>query len=252
MLANDVVLVVDDSSSIRQIITATLRTHLFCRNILQASSGKEALELIEKTERIDWILSDWEMPRMGGDELLLKVRQNPKTQAVPFIMITSRKDRDSLVTAAQAGVTDYLIKPFTASALTDKLRKVAVSLERRAHARFIAETTNRVRITLKNGFAIEGRVDNISETGLLCKAPLFRTEIGIYDEIDIVLNLGNGEEVATKAELLRVENDRENPRERQFVKVAVRFVGLGGVAQRKLAKFVASLGEQAPPESLVE
>ncbi|MBF0171255.1 MAG: response regulator, partial [Nitrospinae bacterium] len=175
MLENDVVMVVDDSSSIRQIITATLRTHLYCRNILQAASGKEALELIEKNERIDWILSDWEMPRMGGDELLLKIRQHPKTKTVPFIMITSRKDRDSLITAAQAGVTDYLIKPFTAAALTEKIRKVAISLERRAHSRFIAETTNKVRITFKNGFTVEGGVDNLSETGALFKTPLFRT-----------------------------------------------------------------------------
>jgi CheY-like chemotaxis protein len=253
MLQNATALVVDDSSTVRRFVATTLKTQLNCRKIIQAASGEEALEILAGNERIDWIFSDWEMPVVTGDELLLKVRSNPKTAAVPFIMITSRKDRDSLVTAAQAGVTDYLIKPFSAAGLTQKVRRISLSIERRQKARFVAESKNGVEATLTNGFKVKGGLINISETGLLMKSSIFRTELAIYDPVLLSIQAGEGvEPIQARGELLRVENDRENPGERHFVRTAYRFTAVDEPHTRRLAEFVAALSDEAPPESQID
>lgn len=70
------------------------------------------------------IVSDWNMPRKNGDMLLLEVRSHEKTKNTPFLMLTSRDDKDSLITAMQAGVTDYVIKPFKPVVLLGKMQKL--------------------------------------------------------------------------------------------------------------------------------
>ncbi|SMF24660.1 Response regulator containing a CheY-like receiver domain and a GGDEF domain [Alteromonadaceae bacterium Bs31] len=116
------VLVVDDASFVRDTVKRTLRQFLPNLELHEAVDGRRAMSVM-KLNKIDIVLSDWEMPEMSGAELLQWVRNESKSPEVPFIMISSRGDRDHIVKAIQSGVSDYLAKPFTAEELQRKVVK---------------------------------------------------------------------------------------------------------------------------------
>jgi CheY-like chemotaxis protein len=115
-------LVVDDANFIRDMLKKNLRDHFPGSEIIDAPSAKKAQVLL-KTNRVDLILCDWEMPEMTGEEFLRWLRADEKYVDLPFIMVTSRGERDYIVKAAQAGVSDYMGKPFTPEALVGKVTK---------------------------------------------------------------------------------------------------------------------------------
>ena len=116
------VLLCDDASFIRDLIKRSLRKYLPQCEITEANDGKKAQSLLGK-QRFDLILSDWEMPQVSGEELLQWVRAHEKHADTPFVMITSLGDKQHIVKAVQAGVSDYLGKPFTGEELLQKVRK---------------------------------------------------------------------------------------------------------------------------------
>jgi two-component system chemotaxis response regulator CheY len=113
------VLVADDSGIMRKIIIRSLNA-CGVSNIVEAADGKEGLAAF-LAEPIDIVLTDWNMPEMSGLELLQAIRATGS--AVPIIMITTEGEKASVVQAIQAGVTDYLCKPFEQEELRDKLEK---------------------------------------------------------------------------------------------------------------------------------
>jgi CheY-like chemotaxis protein len=119
------VLVCDDASFLRDLIKRTLRKFLPQTEFFEASDGRKAQTLISR-EALDLVLSDWEMPGMSGEELLSWVRTQEKLASLPFIMITSLSDKEHILRAVQAGVSDYLNKPFTPEELMSKVRKALV------------------------------------------------------------------------------------------------------------------------------
>jgi len=116
------ILVVDDATFIRDMIKKQLRDHLPGVDIMDAADGARALALFRQNP-IDLVLSDWEMPLMTGEELLRNVRATENGAKTPFIMVSSRGDRDHIVKAIQSGVSDYLSKPFSAEELLRKVHK---------------------------------------------------------------------------------------------------------------------------------
>lgn len=116
------VLVVDDASFVRDTIKRTLRQFLANLELLESPDGRRALTLLRQN-KVDIVLSDWEMPEMSGAELLHWVRTEYSNPSVPFIMISSRGDRNHIVKAIESGVSDYLSKPFTAEELQRKVQK---------------------------------------------------------------------------------------------------------------------------------
>lgn len=120
------ILVADDASFIRDMVKKQLREGLPGVEVVEATDGSRALAAL-KQQSVDLILSDWEMPNMGGEELLQQLREQPEHEEVPFVMVTSRGDRAYVVKAAQAGVSDYLVKPFTGEEL---MRKVLRQLKK--------------------------------------------------------------------------------------------------------------------------
>jgi len=115
-------LVVDDFSTMRRIIKNFLN-ELGYNNIAEADDGKTALPVL-KTGEVDFLITDWNMPGMQGLELLRLVRGDPATKKLPVLMVTAEAKREQIVEAAQAGVNGYVVKPFTAATLKEKIDKI--------------------------------------------------------------------------------------------------------------------------------
>ncbi|WP_297793199.1 response regulator [uncultured Marinobacter sp.] len=116
-------LVVDDASFVRDLVKRTVRQRFPVIETTEAQNGRRAQSLMSRTV-FDLILCDWEMPEMSGLELLQWMRQQPQYEKVPFIMITSRGDKDHVVEAVREGVSEYLGKPFSPDGLSKKIIKV--------------------------------------------------------------------------------------------------------------------------------
>jgi two-component system chemotaxis response regulator CheY len=113
-------LIVDDFASMRQVIRKTLVSFGFY-NIYEAAGALDAVRKIEAGETFEFIISDWNMPNMNGLELLNYVRSSPNLKKVPFLMITAEASRENIIQAAKAGVSQYIVKPFTAEDLNEKI-----------------------------------------------------------------------------------------------------------------------------------
>lgn len=116
-------LVADDANFIRDMIKKTIRDAFPNHDTDEALDGKKAQDLIRKKE-YDLIVSDWEMPNMSGADLLVWLRTESPFPKTPFIMVTSRGDRDHITTAISQGVSEYIIKPFNNDQLITKLTKI--------------------------------------------------------------------------------------------------------------------------------
>ncbi|WP_091988452.1 response regulator [Marinobacter gudaonensis] len=116
-------LVVDDASFVRDLVKRTVRQRFPVIETTDAQNGRRAQSLMSRTA-FDLVLCDWEMPEMSGLELLQWMRQQPQYQKVPFIMITSRGDKDHVIEAVKEGVSEYLGKPFSPDGLSKKIIKV--------------------------------------------------------------------------------------------------------------------------------
>ncbi len=121
------ILVVDDFSTMRRIIKNLLRDLGFT-NTVEADDGKTALPKL-KAGGIDFLITDWNMPGMTGIDLLKAVRADPDLAHLPVLMVTAEAKREQIIAAAQAGVNGYIIKPFTAATLKEKIDKIFERIE---------------------------------------------------------------------------------------------------------------------------
>ncbi|MDE2308732.1 MAG: chemotaxis response regulator CheY [Xanthomonadaceae bacterium] len=118
------ILVVDDFSTMRRIVRNLLVELGFSNPLIQeADDGQNAIEMLRKTP-VDLVVTDWNMPNMTGIELLRAIRAEPALKGVPVLMVTAENNRDQIIAAAQAGVNGYIVKPFTAITLQEKLTKI--------------------------------------------------------------------------------------------------------------------------------
>ena len=124
------ILIVDDFSTMRRIIKNLLRDLGF-NNTLEAIDGTTALPML-KTGDFDLLVTDWNMPGMQGIDLLKAVRADRSIAGLPVLMVTAESKRDQIVEAAQAGVNGYIVKPFTAQTLKEKIDKIWERLDSEA------------------------------------------------------------------------------------------------------------------------
>ncbi len=118
------ILVVDDFSTMRRIITNVLR-QLGFDNIVEAEDGAKALHILEG-EQVDFVITDWNMPQMSGLDLLKAIRgnDNASKKDIPVLMVTAEALQENIVMAAKEGVNNYIIKPFDAKTLAEKIDKI--------------------------------------------------------------------------------------------------------------------------------
>ena len=118
-------LVVDDFSTMRRIIK-NLLNDIGYANVTEADDGTTALPMLKKGN-FDFLITDWNMPGMPGLELLKAVRADERLAKMPVLMLTAEAKREQIVLAVQAGVSGYVIKPFTAATLQEKIDKILAS-----------------------------------------------------------------------------------------------------------------------------
>jgi two-component system chemotaxis response regulator CheY len=116
------ILIVDDFSTMRRIIKNLLRDLGFT-NTQEADDGSTALPML-KAGDFDFLVTDWNMPGMTGIDLLKECRADGKLANIPILMVTAEAKRDQIIEAAQAGVNGYVVKPFTAQVLKEKIDKI--------------------------------------------------------------------------------------------------------------------------------
>ncbi|EGJ48599.1 chemotaxis response regulator CheY [Desulfocurvibacter africanus] len=116
------ILIVDDFSTMRRIIKNILK-QIGYNNIVEADDGTTAWEILNR-EKIDFVVADWNMPKMKGIDLLRKVRDSEEFEDLPFLMVTAEAQQENLVEAIQAKVSNYVVKPFTPDVLSQKIEKI--------------------------------------------------------------------------------------------------------------------------------
>jgi len=122
-------LIVDDFSTMRRIVRNLLK-ELGYANADEAEDGVVALQKLETMPtEFNFVVSDWNMPNMDGLTLLQKIRSSPQLKHLPVLMITAEAKKENIIAAAQAGASGYIVKPFTAATLAEKLEKVFEKLK---------------------------------------------------------------------------------------------------------------------------
>ncbi|MBC7499966.1 MAG: chemotaxis response regulator CheY [Herminiimonas sp.] len=121
-------LVVDDFSTMRRIVRNLLK-ELGYTNVDEAEDGSMALSKL-RSEHFDFVISDWNMPVMDGLTMLQTIRADPALAKLPVLMVTAEAKKENIIAAAQAGASGYVVKPFTAATLDEKLAKIFEKLEK--------------------------------------------------------------------------------------------------------------------------
>jgi two-component system chemotaxis response regulator CheY len=93
-------------------------------NVQEAEDGESALRILRQKTDIQFVISDWNMPNMTGIELLKAVRAEPSLKGLPFLMVTAEADKENIVEAVKSGVSSYIVKPFNAATLKEKIEKI--------------------------------------------------------------------------------------------------------------------------------
>lgn len=116
------IMVVDDMSTMRRIVKNLLK-QLGYGNVEEAENGQEALNKL-RADKYGFVVSDWNMPVMSGIELLRAIRGDESLKAIPVLMVTAEAQKENIIEAVQAGVSNYVVKPFTAEILQEKMSKI--------------------------------------------------------------------------------------------------------------------------------
>ncbi|MDD2684764.1 MAG: chemotaxis response regulator CheY [Gallionella sp.] len=121
-------LVVDDFSTMRRIVRNLLK-ELGFTNVQEAEDGVDALNKL-RADKFDFVVSDWNMPNMTGIELLRAIRTDASLKHLPVLMVTAEAKKENIIEAAQAGASGYVVKPFTAATLDEKLKKIFLTMQK--------------------------------------------------------------------------------------------------------------------------
>ncbi len=121
-IENTKFLVVDDFSTMRRIVRNLLKELGFA-NVQEAEDGVDALNKL-RSEQFDFVVSDWNMPNMSGIDMLREIRADANLKHLPVLMVTAEAKKENIILAAQTGASGYVVKPFTAATLDEKLKKI--------------------------------------------------------------------------------------------------------------------------------
>ncbi len=228
------VLVVDDVPSMRKFAKFGLEKGFSNVFIDEAAGGKEAQSKIEAVE-YDLVLCDWEMPDIKGFEILQWLRKHPVAKSTPFIMVTSRNDKESVLRAIEAGANSYVVKPYTAEMLAQKITAVIESFDRRRYERFNATGTAIIHF---HDLIARGNLIDLSMGGLFCVFSRKEPIPAIFDKVLIDVKLeGNVKSNGIEGFVIRIQA-AEAFIDAEEVKLAFKFTDLPAEKQAELVKLL--------------
>ena len=231
------VLIVEDVASMRKFVRFGLEKSFPDLLVEEAATGKEAQAKLEQAE-YDLILCDWELPDINGDEILIWVRNHPVLNSLPFIMVTSRNDKDSVTKAINMGVNSYIVKPFTAENLAQRIVAVIDKFDRRMFERVEADGAVEMRFS---DVSIKGKLIDLSMGGLFCIFGRKNTLPGIFDTISADIQPCDDLKInGLKGFVIRIQA-AEAFIDAEDVKIAVKFLDLEPEKNAELSKAIHSL-----------
>jgi len=243
MLKGKTVLIIEHESIINQHIFSVLRDQLNCKRVMQTNRANEALEILDspfKKKSIHLIICDSDVPALPGLKLLEMVRKDLETHAIPFILVTSKNDKDSLVSALKAGVNGYIVKPFSPATLIKQVKDALGVEGRRAMKRFKGKADAKVKIIFSAFHAYDATLKNISQTGCAVRTTLFNHGVkGVYDKVDLNITSG-GKKISLKGEVVRIGMDSADPPSRESMEVAFQFLDMDEREAQGLKSLIAS------------
>ncbi|MBF0558103.1 MAG: response regulator [Nitrospirae bacterium] len=230
-------LIVDDVASMRKFLKYGLEKSFPHMSVEEAMNGKEAQTKLEKNE-YDLVLCDWEMPLLNGEELLTWLRNHPTLRKTPFIMVTSRSDKPSVLKALQGGVDSYVVKPFTADSLAQKVMNIVDRADRRELERFDVQGSATLHFgdQVARGFLIDVSLGGIfSSFGRENKLPT------IFDKVNVDIKFEKSQKVdGIEGFIIRIQA-AEAFIDAESVKIAVKFLELPENRRNELDKILSSL-----------
>ena len=244
-------LVVDDCQTVLSVVRSTLVNRLGAEKIYTAKNGLEALEIL-KVRDIDIVISDWEMPQLSGEELLYQVRNHHRDKDIPFIMMTSRGGRDFVITAVQNGVSQYVVKPFTADRLEDAIHKSWNGAKKRNSVRLSGLPSHKACLYTHQDM-LTAEVKNISSTGLLLQLA-YSEQLKLFNQYQLDIKIAEfGHDTPLnisklKGTVIRIEADDAYDSGSNLCNVALRLVSdaISDKTRTNLATLLEHLSTSVP------
>lgn len=236
MYNEQVALVADSDKREADTIARFLKDTLRFRSVVIASNGDEALEYI-RNDTIGWVFSDMDLPGTPAIDLLKTVRQEMGKSNMPFIMLSSRSDKESLSSALTAGVSDYIARPFSQSLLYEKITRQKLLQDRRATPRATPRGDYPTKLMFTAEQVFMGEIVNVSMNGVMIRSQVMKG-VTIYDTANAELTL-DGKKVTVEVELVRVEAEKnKNFVANEYMLAGYRFVSMDEDAQVLLNEFI--------------
>ncbi|QDL54415.1 response regulator [Rhodoferax aquaticus] len=182
MNLSTVFLVVDDMEGMRRILTNSLQ-QMGMKHVITANNGADAWRILQN-QKIDVVISDWNMPVMTGLELLKTIRASAKYSNLPVLMMTAETERHQVQVAIEAGVSEYMVKPFNVGALEAKVRKVI------EHPRPISLRSSRhVPVVTRNALPAASRITTLADPNVVATKPVLLVVDDVPDNLDVLVAL---------------------------------------------------------------
>lgn len=252
MPENSTVLIIEESPPIYSFLEQILRQELKFGQVIIAKNGDEGMHFF-KNKKVDWIFCDVELSRMNGLEVLSQVREHPKGKDIPFIVLTSPKDKESTSKALILGARAFINKPFTSVTVIDKVKRL-LAAQNQASKNHEAQRDRRInvdlqcRISFPQEIEYEGNIINMSLSGCLVRAESFHKGGTIFDPALLSLMGENGKQVAIKATLIRLEVDKaSDAEENRMIRASFRFVKMDEGVFHALKSLLAKQALRQPP-----
>lgn len=237
-------LVVDDEMEVRRFVSNLLTTQLGFDKVYDSPSGEAAVELFAAGESYDLIFSSWELPKMQGDELLAEMKKHPTAEHTPFIMMSYKKDKDSLVKAIKAGVSNYLVKPLSAGTFITKVKKTIFDLEKKEIENFKVSRKNPVDILLSEEYSLPSTLHSVVQSGCVVRTPVPKPGLlSIYQNTTLSIDL-EGIPFKVPVEVMGLESDRVDTSRRQFIMATFKFDDLDLKLTGKIERLMNSFKPQ--------
>ncbi|WCN10120.1 response regulator [Marinomonas mediterranea] len=247
-------LVVDDNQSFRSIVKSTINDQLGSLRVISAVNGLIAKLILQK-QTVDIVISDVDMPRLDGFELLSFMRSHPKLKHIPFIMMTPEDSKEFVCNAIEQGVTEYLVKPFTIEKLEDAIRRSWYGAEQRRNGRISNLPSHTLEVSFSDGHTLNASVVNISASGIRYEVQ-YIDEIRLFSKCSASLSVDISKTRTVSVETLvcdivRVEAvDFSNSHSRRcYVAVSVNDVESGGNALNDLNRLIDVLTREGTSQS---